>query len=428
MPNIREVRAREVLDSRGHPTVEVDVYLDTGTMGRAAVPSGASTGTYEAVELRDKDASRYGGKGVRQAVRNVRETIAPKVIGRDVSDQASIDAVLRELDGTPNKSKLGANAILGVSMAAARAAAAQSGQTLHAYLGGPAATTLPTPMMNILNGGAHADNTVDFQEFMVMPAGAPTFSEALRYGAEIFQALKSVLKSRGLSTTVGDEGGFAPNLRANREAVDLILESIGKAGFRPGRDVSLALDPAANEFYKNGKYVLAGEGGRSLTTSEMVDFWADWVRQYPIISIEDGLWEEDWEGWVHMTKTLGGKIQIVGDDLFVTNKTRLEKGIQAGAANAILIKLNQIGTLTETIEAVRHAQSHGYAAVVSHRSGETEDVFISHLAVALSTGQIKTGSLSRTDRIAKYNELLRIEESLGASARFAGMPKRAARS
>lgn len=426
MAMIQKISAREIIDSRGNPTVEADVWVEGGARGRAAVPSGASTGTFEAVELRDGDAKRFGGKGVLKAVRNIEDRIAPKLIGRDAGRQEEIDRLLCELDGTENKSNLGANAILAVSLACAKAAAARQNKPLYAYLGGDQAVTLPVPMMNILNGGAHADNTVDFQEFMVMPAGAPSFGEAVRYGAEIFHALKSVLKSKGLATTVGDEGGFAPNLKANREAVDLILEAIRKAGLRAGRDVYLALDPAANEFHKNGKYVLEGEGNRALTPGEMVEFWTDWVRQYPIVSIEDGLAEEDWEGWIHLTAELGKKIQLVGDDLFVTNTKRLAKGMQVGAANAILIKLNQIGSLTETIQCVRHAQSNRYAAVVSHRSGETEDVTIAHLSVALQAGQIKTGSMSRTDRIAKYNELLRIEQELGPAAKYPGLSALAA--
>ena len=421
MPKIKEVRAREILDSRGNPTVEAEVWLDGGIFGRAAVPSGASTGTFEAVELRDGDPKRFGGKGVQLAVHHVRQEIAPKLIGRDAGRQSEIDQILRDLDGTENKSKLGANAILAVSLACAKATSAHQGIPLFVYLGGKNASTMPVPMMNILNGGSHADNTVDFQEFMVMPAGAPTFSEALRYGAEIFHALKSILKSKGQSTGVGDEGGFAPNLKSNREAVEVILEAIEKAGLRAGKNVYLALDPAANEFYENGKYVLEGEGGRALTPDGMVEFWADWVRQYPIVSIEDGLAEEDWDGWVQLTSKLGKKIQLVGDDLFVTNTSRLQKGMKLGAANAILIKLNQIGSLTETMDCVRHARENHYAAVVSHRSGETEDVTIAHLAVALGCGQIKTGSLSRTDRIAKYNELLRIEEILGDRAVFPGL-------
>ncbi len=420
MPKIADIRAREILDSRGNPTVEVDVCLEGGAFGRAAVPSGASTGTFEAVELRDGDPTRFGGKGVRKAVGHVRTVIAPKLIGRDPTRQEELDRTLCDLDGSSNKGNLGANAILGVSIACAKAAAAHQSIPLFAYLGGPDARVLPVPMMNILNGGAHADNTVDFQEFMVMPAGAPSFSEALRYGAELFHALKSVLKSKGLSTTVGDEGGFAPNLRANREAVDLILESIHATGLRAGSDVWIALDPAATEFFENGRYVLEGEGNRTLTPAEMVDFWADWVRQYPIISIEDGIAEDDWEGWTRLTAKIGGGVQLVGDDLFVTNRKRLEKGIAMGAANAILIKLNQIGSLSETIDCVRHALAHQYAAVVSHRSGETEDVTIAHLAVAMGCGQIKTGSLCRTDRMAKYNELLRIEELLGSRAVFPG--------
>lgn len=421
MSTIQAIRAREILDSRGNPTVEVDVCLQSGAFGRAAVPSGASTGTFEAVELRDGDKARYVGKGVRKAVQNVRDVIAPKLTGQDASNQAAIDNMMCKLDGTDNKGKLGANAILGVSLACAKAMAAEKKVPLYVHLGGADACTLPVPMMNIMNGGAHADNTVDFQEFMVMPTGAPSFSEALRYGAEIFHALKSVLKSKGLSTTVGDEGGFAPNLRANREAIELILEAIGKAGLKAGKDVNIALDPAATEFYQSGSYVLEGEGNRRLTPTQMVDFWVDWVRQYPIVSIEDGLAEEDWDSWIQLTAKAGRKIQIVGDDLFVTNRKRLEKGVEIGAANAILIKLNQIGSLTETIDSVRFAQSHRYAAVVSHRSGETEDVTIAQLAVALGTGQIKTGSLCRTDRVAKYNELLRIEEELGAKAKFPGL-------
>ncbi|MHB8927632.1 MAG: phosphopyruvate hydratase [Bacillota bacterium] len=417
---ITAVKAREILDSRGNPTVEVDVTLSGGARGRAAMPSGASTGAYEAVELRDGDPARYGGKGVLQAVRNVNEVIAPKVTGHDALDQKGLDKKLIEFDGTPNKGRLGANAILGVSLASAKAAAAELKLPLYAYLGGITAKVLPVPMMNILNGGKHADNNVDIQEFMVVPAGLPTFAEALRAGSEVFHALKSVLKKKGLNTTVGDEGGFAPNLRSNQEALESIVEAIQKAGYKPGADVFLALDPAATEFYEDGKYVLEGEGVTH-SPEEMIRFYSAWVDAYPIVSIEDGLAEDDWDGWHLLTQAIGGRVQLVGDDLFVTNTVRLQKGIEAGVANSILIKVNQIGTLTETLQAIDMARKAGYTAVVSHRSGETEDTTIAHLVVACGTGQIKTGAPSRTDRVAKYNELLRIEEELGASAAFPGL-------
>ena len=417
---ITAVKAREILDSRGNPTVEVDVTLSGGARGRAAMPSGASTGAYEAVELRDGDPARYGGKGVLQAVRNVNEVIAPKVTGHDALDQKGLDKKLIEFDGTPNKGRLGANAILGVSLASAKAAAAELKLPLYAYLGGITAKVLPVPMMNILNGGKHADNNVDIQEFMVVPAGLPTFAEALRAGSEVFHALKSVLKKKGLNTTVGDEGGFAPNLRSNQEALESIVEAIQKAGYKPGADVFLALDPAATEFYEDGKYVLKGEGVTH-SPEEMIRFYSAWVDAYPIVSIEDGLSEDDWDGWHLLTQAIGGRVQLVGDDIFVTNTVRLQKGIEAGVANSILIKVNQIGTLTETLQAIDMARKAGYTAVVSHRSGETEDTTIAHLVVACGTGQIKTGAPSRTDRVAKYNELLRIEEELGASAAFPGL-------
>ncbi len=417
---ITAVKAREILDSRGNPTVEVDVTLSGGARGRAAMPSGASTGAYEAVELRDGDPARYGGKGVLQAVRNVNEVIAPKVTGHDALDQKGLDKKLIEFDGTPNKGRLGANAILGVSLASAKAAAAELKLPLYAYLGGITAKVLPVPMMNILNGGKHADNNVDIQEFMVVPAGLPTFAEALRAGSEVFHALKSVLKKKGLNTTVGDEGGFAPNLRSNQEALESIVEAIQKAGYKPGADVFLALDPAATEFYEDGKYVLKGEGVTH-SPEEMIRFYSAWVDAYPIVSIEDGLAEDDWDGWHLLTQAIGGRVQLVGDDIFVTNTVRLQKGIEAGVANSILIKVNQIGTLTETLQAIDMARKAGYTAVVSHRSGETEDTTIAHLVVACGTGQIKTGAPSRTDRVAKYNELLRIEEELGASAAFPGL-------
>jgi len=417
---IEYVSAREILDSRGNPTVEVDVYLADGSMGRAAVPSGASTGAHEAVELRDDDKSRYGGKGVSKAVDNVNDEIAPEVIDLDATDQVGIDNLMIELDGTPNKARLGANAILGVSLAVAKAAAISLGLPLYKYVGGVSARELPVPMMNILNGGKHADNNVDLQEFMCMPVGASSFAEALRMGAEVFHALKSVLKSKGLNTSVGDEGGFAPNLQSNVAAVEAILEAIRKAGYKPGEQVAIALDPAASEIYKDGKYVLAGEG-RTLTSAEMVDFYADMVDKYPIISIEDGMAEDDWDGWKLMTERLGKKIQIVGDDVFVTNTERLKKGIEMGVANSILIKVNQIGTLTETLAAMELAKRYNYTAVISHRSGETEDSTIADIAVAMNAGQIKSGAPSRTDRVAKYNQLMRIEEELADEAIFRGM-------
>ncbi len=423
MPYITDVYAREVLDSRGNPTVEVEVYTDSGAFGRALVPSGASTGEHEAVELRDGDKNRYLGKGVEKAVANVNEVIAPEILGLDVTQQALIDKIMIELDGTPNKGKLGANAILGVSMACARAAADFVGLPLYLYLGGFNAKELPTPMMNIINGGSHADNNVDFQEFMIMPVGAPTFKEALRMGAEVFHALKAVLKGKGYNTAVGDEGGFAPNLGSNEEALQVILEAIEKAGYVAGKDVMLAMDVASSEFYdkENKVYVLEGEGGKKLTSAQLVDFYAELVEKYPIISIEDGLDENDWDGWKILTEKLGKKIQLVGDDLFVTNTTRLTRGIEEGIANSILIKVNQIGTLTETFEAIEMAKKAGYTAVVSHRSGETEDSTISDIAVATNAGQIKTGSMSRTDRIAKYNQLLRIEDELGEVAKYNGL-------
>lgn len=424
MPNpvIATVRGREILDSRGNPTLEVEVTTSEGVIGRAAVPSGASTGSREALELRDGDPKRYGGKGVRKAVGHVNGEIATLVAGRPLAtlaDQQALDLAMIRLDGTGTKSRLGANAILGVSLAAAHAAAAAAGAPLFRFLGGDAATLLPAPMMNVLNGGAHADNSVDLQEFMLFPLGAPTFSEALRCGAEIFQRLKAVLHDKGLSTAVGDEGGFAPNLATNLEAIELILSAIEKAGYRPGEEVAIALDPAASEFFEGGRYELAGEG-RSLSSEEMIGFWADWAARYPVVSIEDGLAEGDWDGWAALTRRLGDRLQLVGDDLFVTNPAILREGIEKHVGNAILIKVNQIGTLTETLEAVRIAKAAGYAAVISHRSGETEDTTIADLAVATGAGQIKTGSLCRTDRVCKYNRLLRIEESLGARARYAG--------
>jgi enolase len=422
MARIVNVFGREILDSRGNPTVEADVLLDDGSRGRAAVPSGASTGEHEAVELRDGEKTRYLGKGTRKAVLNINKKIAAAVSGLDANDQETIDRKMILLDGTKNKGKLGANAILAVSMAVARAASLSSRMPLYRYLGGVSASVLPVPMMNILNGGAHADNSVDPQEFMVAPYGAPNFSEALRMGAEIFHTLKSVLKKKGYSTSVGDEGGFAPNLRSNEEAIEVILESITKAGYSPGKDVGLALDPAASEFYDKDrkKYVFKKSDKSERTSEQMVDFWANWAKKYPIISIEDGMAEDDWKGWKLMTDVMGKKIQLVGDDLFVTNTERLARGIKEGVANSILIKVNQIGTLTETLEAMHMAASAGYTSMVSHRSGETEDTFIADLVVATGAGQIKTGSASRTDRIAKYNQLLRIEEELGSSAKFAG--------
>lgn len=422
MPFIEDVIAREVLDSRGNPTVEVEIYLEDGSMGRAIVPSGASTGVHEAVELRDGDKERYLGKGTLKAVENVNDIIAEEIIGYNVLDQVGLDKLLIELDGTPNKGKLGANAILAVSMAAADAAANSLGLPLFQYLGGVNGKTLPTPMMNILNGGSHADNTVDIQEFMIMPVGASTFRDALRMGAEIFHNLKSVLKSKGMNTAVGDEGGFAPNLTTNEEAIQVIIEAIEKAGYKPGQDVKIALDVAASEFYdeKTKAYNLTGEGV-TRTAEEMVAYYEMLVSKYPVISIEDGLAEDDWDGWKLLTERLGKKIQLVGDDLFVTNTERLAEGIKKGIANSILIKVNQIGTLTETFDAIEMAKKAGYTAVVSHRSGETEDVTIADIVVGLNAGQIKTGSLSRTDRIAKYNQLLRIEELLDISGQYAGM-------
>ena len=423
MPYITDVYAREVLDSRGNPTVEVEVYTDSGAFGRAMVPSGASTGEHEAVELRDGVKSRYLGKGVETAVKNVNELIAPEVLGMDVTQQVLIDKVMIELDGTKNKGKLGANAILGVSMAVARAAADFVGLPLYLYLGGFNAKEIPTPMMNIINGGSHGDNNVDFQEFMIMPVGAKTFKEALRMGAEVFHNLKAVLKSKGYNTSVGDEGGFAPDLGSNEEALEVIMVAIKKAGYVPGKDIMLAMDVASSEFYnkEKGVYVLAGEGGLELTAAELSDFYVTLVDKYPIISIEDGLDENDWAGWKDHTEKLAHKIQIVGDDLFVTNTEKLARGIEEGIANSILIKVNQIGTLTETFQAIEMAKKAGYTAVVSHRSGETEDSIIADIAVATNSGQIKTGSLSRTDRIAKYNQLLRIEDELGETAVYNGL-------
>ncbi|ASR49581.1 MULTISPECIES: phosphopyruvate hydratase [Paenibacillus] len=420
MTIISDVYAREVLDSRGNPTVEVEVYLESGAIGSAIVPSGASTGAHEAVELRDNDKSRYLGKGVLQAVKNVNEIIAPEVIGLDALNQVEIDTLMIKLDGTHNKGKLGANAILAVSMAVARAAAEALGLPLYTYLGGFNAKQLPVPMMNIVNGGAHADNNVDVQEFMVLPVGAPTFKEALRIGAEIFHNLKSVLNSKGLNTAVGDEGGFAPNFKSNEEALSTIIEAIEKAGYKPGVDVFLGMDVASTEFYKDGKYTLEGEG-KSFTSAEFVDLLASWVDKYPIVTIEDGCSEDDWEGWKLLTEKLGSKIQLVGDDLFVTNTERLAKGIEENIGNSILIKVNQIGTLTETFDAIELAKRAGYTAVISHRSGESEDSTIADIAVATNAGQIKTGAPSRTDRIAKYNQLLRIEDQLGELAQYHGL-------
>jgi enolase len=420
MSLIEQIRAREILDSRGNPTVEAEVVLESGELGRAAVPSGASTGENEAVELRDGDNSLYLGKGVLRAVENVNEKIAYELEGLDALDQTLIDETLVKLDGTPNKSNLGANALLAVSLAAARAAAAFLELPLYRYLGGVNAKTLPVPMMNIINGGAHADNNVDFQEFMIMPVGAESFSEGLRAGAEIFHNLKSVLKKRGYATSVGDEGGFAPNLKSNEEAIETILEAIEKAGYSAGEDIMLALDPAASEFFDGTNYVFKKSDKRQLSSDEMVAYWADWTEKYPIISIEDGMAENDWDGWKKITEQLGKKIQLVGDDLFVTNVEFLQKGIDEAAANSILIKVNQIGTLTETLDAIELAKTNNMTVVISHRSGETEDSFIADLAVATNAGQIKTGSLSRSDRTAKYNQLLRIEEDLGDSARYLG--------
>jgi enolase len=419
---ITKILGREILDSRGNPTVEADVILADGSIGRAAVPSGASTGEHEAVELRDGDKSRYLGKGTLTAVKNIREEIAPALLGADAELQSSIDHLMLSLDGTANKSRLGANAILAVSMAAARASAISQQTPLYRYLGGVGASILPVPMLNVLNGGAHADNSVDPQEFMIVPYGAEKFSEALRWSAEVFHTLKGVLKKRGYSTSVGDEGGFAPNLKSNQEAVDVVLEAITLAGYTPGDQIGIALDPAASEFYDAArkKYVFKKSDKSERTSQQMAEFWADWVRQYPIVSLEDGMAEDDWEGWKLVTEMLGDKIQLVGDDLFVTNTERLSTGIERGIANSILIKVNQIGTLTETLEAIKMASDAGYTSVISHRSGETEDAFIADLAVATGAGQIKTGSASRTDRIAKYNQLLRIEEDLGSAARYPG--------
>lgn len=419
MTVISNVYAREVLDSRGNPTVEVEVHLESGARGRAIVPSGASTGAYEAVELRDGDKSRYLGKGVLKAVENVNDIIAPEIIGMNALDQVGIDTRMIELDGTENKGKLGANAILAVSMAVARAASEALDIPLYTYLGGVNAKTLPVPMMNIINGGAHADNNVDVQEFMVLPVGAPSFKEALRTGAEIFHSLKSVLKDKGLNTAVGDEGGFAPNLGSNEEAIQTIITAIEKAGYKPGEDVFLGMDVASTEFFKDGKYHLEGEG-KSFTPAEFVDLLASWADKYPIITIEDGCSEDDWEGWKLLTDKLGGKVQLVGDDLFVTNTSRLSTGIEQGIGNSILVKVNQIGSLTETFDAIEMAKRAGYTAVISHRSGESEDSTIADIAVATNAGQIKTGAPSRTDRVAKYNQLLRIEDQLGSTAQYAG--------
>ena len=416
MSKIKEVKAREILDSRGNPTVEVDAILDSGIIGRAAVPSGASTGEHEAIELRDNDKSRYSGKGTLKAVENVKKIIGPKLVGMEPYSQKDIDEFMIKLDGTENKSRLGANAILGVSLAVCKAAAIDKNLPFYKYIGGENANVLPVPMMNIVNGGAHADNNVDLQEFMIMPFAGGSFKEALRIGAEVFHNLKTILKKKGLSTAVGDEGGFAPDLESNKEAVEVILEAIKQAGYKAGKDVYLALDPAASSFYENGKYVLEAETKKENSSSDMINFYEDWVKKYPIISIEDGLAEDDWDGWLQLTKRLGAKIQLVGDDLFVTSTKRLKKGIDENIANSILIKPNQIGTLTETLAAIKMAKEAGYTAVISHRSGETEDTTIAHLAVATGTGQIKTGSVSRTDRVAKYNELLRIEEDLGKNA------------
>ncbi|MFC1590794.1 phosphopyruvate hydratase [Candidatus Omnitrophota bacterium] len=415
---IKDLKAREILDSRGNPTVEVDCVLEDGSFGRAAVPSGASTGEHEAVELRDGDKSRYMGKGVSKAVANVNGEMKKALLGRDAIFQGKLDQFMIDLDGTRNKARLGANAILGISISAAKACAVSKGMPFYIYIGGDNAHILPIPMMNIMNGGAHADNNVDLQEFMIMPIGAKKFSEALRMGSEVFHTLKKILKAGKLSTAVGDEGGFAPDLKSNEEAIEVILEAIEKAGYKAGKDISIALDPASSSFYKEGKYVLEAEKKKDNSSADMIEFYSRWVDKYPIVSIEDGLAEDDWSGWESMTSRMGKKIQLVGDDLFVTNTRRLTTGIQKGVANSILIKLNQIGTLSETVSAIVMAKKAGYTAVVSHRSGETEDTTISHLAVALDTGQIKTGSVCRTDRIVKYNELLRIEEELGDKAEF----------
>ena len=416
---IEDVIGREILDSHGNPTVEVDVFLVDGAVGTAMVPSGASTGAHEAVELRDADPQRYGGKGVLTAVRHINETIRPELLGIDAVDQVSLDRLLVDLDGTPNKSKLGANALLGVSLAAAHAAAESVGLPLYRYLGGAGARTLPVPLVNILNGGKHAVDSTDFQEFMIAPLGAPSFREGLRWAAETFHALGSLLHERGLATTVGDEGGYAPSLGSNEDAIAAVMTAVERAGYEPGEQIAIALDPASTELFADGRYTLARED-RALTTGELIDFWADWAERYPIVSLEDGLAEDDWEGWSALTERLGDRIQLVGDDLLVTNTQRLARGVRERAANSILIKLNQIGTLTETIEAVEMAQRAGWTAVISHRSGETEDTTIADLVVALNTGQIKTGSISRSERIAKYNRLLRIEEELGDAAEYAG--------
>ncbi len=423
MTEIAQIHAREILDSRGNPTVEADVVLAGGAIGRAAVPSGASTGEHEAVELRDGDKSHYLGKGVMHAVENVESILAPELTGLDATNQRLLDATMISIDGTENKSRLGANAILAVSMACARASANALKIPLYRYLGGVNASVLPTPMMNIINGGAHADNNVDFQEFMVMPVGAERFSDALRWGAEVFHTLKGVLKKRGYNTAVGDEGGFAPSLKSNVEAIEVILEAIEQAGYKPGEEIAIALDPAASEFYdkSSGRYVFKKSDGSEKTSEQMAFFWGEWVRQYPIVSIEDGLAEDDWAGWRLLTEQLGSRIQLVGDDLFVTNTDRLQKGIEEGIANSILIKVNQIGTVSETLEAIELARRYGYTSIISHRSGETEDTFIADLAVGTGAGQIKTGSASRTDRIAKYNQLLRIEEELGQAAEYLGL-------
>ena len=420
MPTILDITAREILDSRGNPTVEADVTLASGAAGRAAVPSGASTGEHEALEMRDGDAKRYLGKGVQRAVQNIEETILPALSGMDATNQIAIDRTMLELDGTPNKGKLGANAILAVSLATARAAAAEVGMPLYRYLGGPMARTLPVPMMNILNGGAHATNTVDFQEYMIVPVGAESFGEALRMGAEVFHALKKVLVARKLSTGVGDEGGFAPDLKTDEDALKVVIEAIESAGYAPGTEIAIALDCAASELHKAGKYTFKKSGGGTRDAGGMIDLYAGWLEQYPIVSIEDGLAEDDWDGWAQLTKSLGDRVQLVGDDLFVTNTERLARGIETGVGNAILIKVNQIGTLTETLEAIEMARAAGYLSVISHRSGETEDTFIADLAVGTGAGQIKTGSASRTDRVAKYNQLLRIEEQLGDAGEFPG--------
>lgn len=420
MSIILNVHARQILDSRGNPTIEVEILTENGVLTRAAVPSGASTGKHEAVELRDGDTNVYLGKGVLKAVKNVNERLAPELKGIDVYEQNLIDRLMLEIDGTPNKAKIGANAILGVSLAVAKAAAQESHQSLYRYIGGVNANTLPIPMMNILNGGAHADNKIDFQEFMVMPIGAESFSEGLRWGTEIFHHLKAVLKKKGYSTNVGDEGGFAPNIGSNVEAIETVLQAIETAGYRPGEDIFIAMDAASSEMYRDGKYVFHKSSGESLTSAEMVDYWAEWASKYPIISIEDGLDEDDWTGWKQLTERIGKQVQLVGDDLFVTNVTRLQKGIDQQIANSILVKVNQIGTLTETINAVDLAHRNSYTSVMSHRSGETEDYTIADLSVALNCGQIKTGSASRSDRIAKYNQLLRIEEELGSTANYIG--------